>query len=57
MKFDYLVAGILLTIVEMMKKEIISVVEFQKTVWGPFKNLTQGKEISAHALYLFVNNI
>lgn len=57
MKFDYLVAGILLTIIELMKKEVISVPEFQKTIWGPFKNLTQGKEISAHALYLFVNNI
>lgn len=57
MKFDYLVAGIVLTIIELMKKEIITVSEFQKTIWGPFKSLTQGKEISAHALYLFINNI
>ena len=43
LKFDYLTPGIVLTLIELMKKDIISVPDFQKTIWTTIKTLTQGK--------------
>lgn len=57
LKFDYLIAVVLIVIVEILKKDILNAGEFQKTLFTPIKTITQSKEIPAHALYVLVDNI
>lgn len=57
LKFDYLIAVVLIVLVEIIKKDIVNAGEFQKVLFTPIKSLTQSKEIPAHALYVLVDNI
>ncbi len=57
LKFDHLIAVVLIVLVDVLKREIVSNAEFQKWLWNPLKTLTCGKEIPAHALYVLVDNI
>lgn len=48
---------VLIVLFEILKKDIMTISEFQKLLWGPIKSLTCSKEIPAHALYVLVDNI
>jgi hypothetical protein len=43
LKFDYLIAVVLIVLVEILKKDIVNAAEFQKTLFTPIKALTQSK--------------
>lgn len=43
LKFDYLIAVLLIVLVEILKKDILNASEFQKILWGPIKALTNSK--------------
>ncbi len=43
LKFDYLIAVVLIVLVEILKKDLLSAAEFQKTLFSPIKALTQSK--------------
>lgn len=41
----------------MKKQNIVSADEFKKIIWPSFKQITQGKQMTAQSLFLLVDNI
>jgi hypothetical protein len=57
LKFNHLIASIVYIIIELLKKNKLTVDLFRKQIWPAFKAVTQGKEMTAQAIYLFVFNM
>jgi SCY1-like protein 2 len=57
LKFNHLVASIIFITIDIMKKSMISVEDWRRTVWPELKSITQGKEMTAQSLYLLVSNM
>lgn len=56
LKYGYLIASIVYIIIDLLKKNKLSADLFLKIVWPPLKTITQGKEMTAQAIYLLVYN-
>lgn len=57
LKFNHLIASIVYIIIDLLKKSKLTNEEFKKSVWPALKAVTQGKEITAQAIYLIVFNL
>jgi hypothetical protein len=57
LKFNHLIASIVYIVVDVIKKNNLSIESFKKLVWPFLKAVTQGKEITAQAMYLLVINM
>ena len=57
LKFNHLIASIVYIIIELLKKSKLTPDLFRKQIWPAFKTVTQGKEMTAQAIYLFVYNM
>jgi len=56
LKFSHLIASIVYIVIDLLKKSKITAELFRKLIWPSLKNVTQGKEMTAQAIYLFVLN-
>jgi SCY1-like protein 2 len=56
LKFSNLIASIVFIIIDLLKKNKVQEGVFKKQVWPSLKTVTQGKEMTAQAIYLFVLN-
>lgn len=57
LKFNTLIASIIYIVIDLLKKKKIEEQVFKKAVWPSLKTVTQGKEMTAQAIYLLVINI
>ena len=58
LKFKHLIPSVVYICLETMKNgKIITEQDFKEKVWPSFKRVVQGKEMTAHSLYLFVENM
>ena len=57
LKFGHLVGAIIFILIDIMKKNMISVEDWRKNVWPEMKAITQGKEMTAQSLYLLISNM
>ena len=57
LKFNHLIASIVYIAIDLLKKSKLTQEEFRRTVWPALRAVTQGKEITAQAIYLIVFNL
>lgn len=57
MKFNSLIASIVFIIIDLLKRGKLQKDIFQRQVWPSLKTVTQAKETTAHAIYLFVAHL
>jgi hypothetical protein len=56
LKFGHLIASVAYIIIDLLKKGRLPSELFNKLAWPPLKAVMQGKEMTAQAIYLFVQN-
>lgn len=55
LKFKHLIPSVIYICLEIMKNgKIISESEFKDKIWPSLRKVVQGKEMTAHSLFLFV---
>jgi len=56
LKFGHLIASIVFIVIDLLKRNKLTGDLFLKIVWPVLKNVTQGKEMTAQAIFLFIYN-
>lgn len=57
LKFSQLIASIIYIVIDVIKKNQLSIDAFRKSIWPHLKQVTQGKEMTAQAIYILVSNM
>lgn len=58
LKFKHLIPSVVYICLEIMKNgNIITESDFREKIWPSFKKVVTGKEMTAHSLFLFVENM
>lgn len=57
LKFKNLIPSIIYISLEMLKGHLVTDAEFREHIWPHLKRVTQGKEMTAHSIYMLVDNM
>ena len=57
LKFNHLVASIIFIILDLLKRARLPQQFFKQTIWPHLKAISQGKELTAQAIYILVHNM